>query len=114
MTSEDEAVAEAAATGYPVLLKATGGGGGIGIYTCPDEEAVRKNFAAAGRFALSHACTCRHAPLPALYAAQLVLVPSASLPVNYRMSRCCGCAVAVHVPMGRCRQRSAEVKHRHE
>ena len=49
MTSEDEAVSEAAATGYPVLLKATGGGGGIGIYTCPDEAAVRANFAAAGR-----------------------------------------------------------------
>jgi urea carboxylase len=51
VTSEEEAVAEADATGYPVLLKATGGGGGIGIYTCPDAEAVRKNFAAAGRLA---------------------------------------------------------------
>ena len=49
MTSEEEAVAEAAATGYPVLLKATGGGGGIGIYSCPDEAAVRANFEAAGR-----------------------------------------------------------------
>ncbi|KAK9905055.1 hypothetical protein WJX75_008745 [Coccomyxa subellipsoidea] len=49
VTSEEEAVAEAAATGYPVLLKATGGGGGIGIYTCPDEAAVRANFEAAGR-----------------------------------------------------------------
>lgn len=44
-------MAEAAATGYPVLLKATGGGGGIGIYTCPDEAAVRANFEAAGRCA---------------------------------------------------------------
>jgi urea carboxylase len=51
VTSEEEAVAEAAATGYPVLLKATGGGGGIGIYTCPDEAAVRANFEAAGRCA---------------------------------------------------------------
>ena len=52
MTSEEEAVAEAAATGYPVLLKATGGGGGIGIYSCPDEAAVRANFEAAGRCAV--------------------------------------------------------------
>ncbi len=42
-------MAKAEKTGYPVLLKATGGGGGIGIYTCPDSDAVRKNFAAAGR-----------------------------------------------------------------
>ena len=42
---------QAEAAGYPVLLKATGGGGGIGIYQCPDEAAVRSNFAAAGRCA---------------------------------------------------------------
>ena len=42
-------MAKAEKTGYPVLLKATGGGGGIGIYTCPDSDAVRQNFAAAGR-----------------------------------------------------------------
>ncbi|CAK0782570.1 hypothetical protein CVIRNUC_005782 [Coccomyxa viridis] len=49
LTTEEEAVSKAEATGYPVLLKATGGGGGIGIYTCPDSDAVRDNFAAAGR-----------------------------------------------------------------
>ena len=49
LATEQAAVAEAAAAGYPVLLKATGGGGGIGIYTCADEAAVRANFAAAGR-----------------------------------------------------------------
>ncbi len=36
-------------TGFPVLLKATGGGGGIGIYICRDAEEVRTQFAAAGR-----------------------------------------------------------------
>ena len=35
--------------GFPVLLKATGGGGGIGIYTCHNLEDVRKNFETAGR-----------------------------------------------------------------
>ncbi len=49
LTTEEEAVSKAEKTGYPVLLKATGGGGGIGIYTCPDSDAVRQNFAAAGR-----------------------------------------------------------------
>ena len=54
LTTEEEAVSKAEATGYPVLLKATGGGGGIGIYTCPDSDAVRDNFAAAGRHAAVH------------------------------------------------------------
>lgn len=49
VTSEEEAVREAEATGFPVLLKATGGGGGIGIYICQDAAEVRKQFAAAGR-----------------------------------------------------------------
>lgn len=57
LTTEEEAVAKAEQTGYPVLLKATGGGGGIGIYACPDTEAVRQNFAAAGRRAAHHSCT---------------------------------------------------------
>jgi urea carboxylase len=56
LTTEEEAVAKAEQTGYPVLLKATGGGGGIGIYACPDTEAVRQNFAAAGRCAAHHIC----------------------------------------------------------
>ena len=47
--SKEDAVTEAEATGFPVLLKATGGGGGIGIYNCPDSAAVRGNFAAAQR-----------------------------------------------------------------
>ena len=36
--------------GYPVLLKATGGGGGIGIYICLSKEDLVKNFEAAGRY----------------------------------------------------------------
>ena len=35
--------------GYPVLLKATGGGGGIGIYICLSNADLVKNFEAAGR-----------------------------------------------------------------
>lgn len=35
--------------GYPVLLKATGGGGGIGIYICHSKEDLVKNFETAGR-----------------------------------------------------------------
>ena len=49
MGSEEEAVKAAEKTGYPVLLKATGGGGGIGIYQCHNSEEVRKNFAASVR-----------------------------------------------------------------
>ncbi|MEN8170977.1 MAG: acetyl-CoA carboxylase biotin carboxylase subunit [Pseudomonadota bacterium] len=40
----DEALACAQQVGYPVILKATGGGGGRGIRRCDDEAALRKNF----------------------------------------------------------------------
>ncbi len=50
MASEEEAMAEAASTGYPVLLKATGGGGGIGIYICHTPEEVSTNFSASVRW----------------------------------------------------------------
>ena len=49
VASEEEAMEAAAATGYPVLLKATGGGGGIGIYICHTPEEVSANFAASVR-----------------------------------------------------------------
>ncbi|WP_019023986.1 MULTISPECIES: acetyl-CoA carboxylase biotin carboxylase subunit [unclassified Thioalkalivibrio] len=40
-----EAALEAAeAIGYPVMLKATSGGGGRGIRLCEDEDALRRNF----------------------------------------------------------------------
>ncbi|MFN2309901.1 MAG: acetyl-CoA carboxylase biotin carboxylase subunit [Gammaproteobacteria bacterium] len=40
----DEAVALAARIGYPVMLKATSGGGGRGIRRCNDETALRRNY----------------------------------------------------------------------
>lgn len=49
MDSTEEATEAAAATGYPVLLKATGGGGGIGIYICHTPEEVGTNFEASVR-----------------------------------------------------------------
>jgi urea carboxylase len=47
----DEAAAvEAAATiGYPVILKATAGGGGIGMKVCADEADIREGFATVAR-----------------------------------------------------------------
>ena len=48
-------MAAADAAGYPVLLKATDGGGGIGIYRCNDAGEVRKQLAAAGRCVSSRA-----------------------------------------------------------
>jgi urea carboxylase len=49
LASEDETVAAAATIGYPVMLKATAGGGGIGMRVCEDEAAVREGFAAVAR-----------------------------------------------------------------
>jgi urea carboxylase len=42
--SEDEAVEEAKKLGFPVMLKATAGGGGMGLLTCEDEKQVRESF----------------------------------------------------------------------
>lgn len=42
--SLEEALIYARQIGYPVMLKATGGGGGRGIRRCNDEDALRQNF----------------------------------------------------------------------
>jgi urea carboxylase len=42
--SEDDAVQEAANLGFPVMLKATAGGGGMGLLTCNSEKEVRESF----------------------------------------------------------------------
>jgi urea carboxylase len=49
LTGEAEAVEAARGIGYPVILKATAGGGGIGMRICEDEAAVREGFAAVAR-----------------------------------------------------------------
>lgn len=49
LTDEDEAASAARTIGYPVMLKATAGGGGIGMRVCEDEAAVREGFAAVAR-----------------------------------------------------------------
>ena len=49
LTGENEAAEAAARIGYPVILKATAGGGGIGMRICESEAAVREGFAAVVR-----------------------------------------------------------------
>eukprot|EP00803_Ostreobium_quekettii_P002335 evm.model.scf_303EXC.6 EVM.evm.TU.scf_303EXC.6 scf_303EXC:97659-103117(+) len=49
LTSAEEAVASAQAVGFPVLLKATGGGGGMGIYLCYTEEELVSKFETAAK-----------------------------------------------------------------
>src|SRR5580658_9717366 len=44
VTDADDAVAEAARIGYPVMVKAAGGGGGIGMGAASDEQARRAAF----------------------------------------------------------------------
>lgn len=44
LSDSAEAVAEAERLGYPVMVKAAGGGGGIGMTIARDAEAVRKEF----------------------------------------------------------------------
>lgn len=46
LADEDRAVKSAKKYGFPVLLKATLGGGGMGMAVCEDESAVRSKFAA--------------------------------------------------------------------
>jgi urea carboxylase len=49
LTGAEEAAEAAARIGYPVILKATAGGGGIGMRICETETAVREGFAAVVR-----------------------------------------------------------------
>ncbi|KPF64375.1 urea carboxylase [Porphyrobacter sp. AAP60] len=49
LTGEDDAAEAAARVGYPVMLKATAGGGGIGMRVCETEAALREGFAAVMR-----------------------------------------------------------------
>ncbi|MGK6355434.1 urea carboxylase [Sphingomonas sp. DT-207] len=50
LLADAEAAIEAAARiGYPVMLKATAGGGGIGMRVCADAAAVREGYAAVAR-----------------------------------------------------------------
>jgi urea carboxylase len=49
LTGAEEAAAAAIGIGFPVILKATAGGGGIGMRICQDEAAVRDGFAAVAR-----------------------------------------------------------------
>ena len=45
LQSEDEAVTESERLGFPVMLKATAGGGGMGLATCGDADEVKRSFA---------------------------------------------------------------------
>jgi urea carboxylase len=49
LTDADEAGRAADEIGFPVILKATAGGGGIGMRICADEAAVREGFAGVAR-----------------------------------------------------------------
>jgi urea carboxylase len=49
LVDAEEAAKAASAIGYPVMLKATAGGGGIGMRICRDEADVRDGFAGVAR-----------------------------------------------------------------
>ncbi len=53
LSSLDDAVAAADDIGYPVMLKSTAGGGGIGMSLCADEPALRAAFETVQRTARS-------------------------------------------------------------
>ncbi|MDQ0194164.1 urea carboxylase [Paenibacillus wynnii] len=67
----EEALEQAAVIGYPVILKSTAGGGGIGMRVCADEEALgaafdsvrhlaETNFKNAGLFLEKYIAKARH------------------------------------------------------
>ncbi len=54
LTNVDEAIEGARSIGFPVMLKATAGGGGIGMRVCENEADVAKGFAAVARLGMSN------------------------------------------------------------
>lgn len=71
ITELKEALVQAAQIGYPVILKSTAGGGGIGMRVCADEEALRAaydgvkhlaetNFKNGGLFLEKYIARARH------------------------------------------------------
>jgi urea carboxylase len=54
LTDVDEALRAAHAVGYPVMLKSTAGGGGIGMRRCGDAGELRAAFDAVDRLARAH------------------------------------------------------------
>ena len=57
LASAEEAVAAAGEIGYPVMVKATGGGGGIGMLACHDAAEVADAFARVQRLAAANFAT---------------------------------------------------------
>ncbi|MEB3044764.1 urea carboxylase [Rhizobium mulingense] len=51
LSSADEALSAAEAIGYPVMLKSTAGGGGIGMQLCTDQESLKASFESVQRTA---------------------------------------------------------------
>lgn len=54
LTDSDHAALEAAAIGYPVMLKSTAGGGGIGMQLCRSAEELAAAFTSVERLAASN------------------------------------------------------------
>ncbi|MEK8128890.1 urea carboxylase [Paenibacillus filicis] len=54
ISDAEEAVRSAGAIGYPVMLKSTAGGGGIGMRICADESQLRQAFDSVTRLAAAN------------------------------------------------------------
>lgn len=54
IASAEEAVDAAQAIGFPVMLKSTAGGGGIGMRVCANETELREAFSAVQRLSAQH------------------------------------------------------------
>ena len=62
LASAEDAVAAASEIGFPVMVKATGGGGGIGMLACHDAAEVADAFARVQRLAAANFGTGRRLP----------------------------------------------------
>ncbi len=54
LESVDTALHQAAVVGYPVILKSTAGGGGIGMQVCVDESQLKQAFASVKRLSANN------------------------------------------------------------
>ena len=91
LATAEDAVAQARMIGFPVMVKATGGGGGIGLQACADEAAVAEAFARVQHLAAATASSAEASrPVPAIIGTPAARASSRAACLAPNASSCSG------------------------